>query len=79
MTESLYFFGMNYPFKLSYLSIFRNYVMFIISSNLYSHHKTATIAVHLLFSSLHAQVILSTKNILCDIFMTGVGEVKLYV
>ncbi len=45
--------------------------MFIISSNLYSHHKTVMITVHL-FSSLRAQVILSpNKKMLCEIFVTG--------
>ncbi len=53
---------MNYFFKLSYLLIYRDYVMFIISSKLYSHHKTVMITVHL-FSSLRAQVILSPNNI----------------
>lgn len=44
--------------------------MFIISSNLCSHHNKAMIAFHL-FSSLRAQVILSPNNILRDIFVTG--------
>lgn len=71
MTE-FWDFWMNYSFKLSYLLIYRDYVMFIISSNLHSHHKTAMIAVHLsFFSYLCAQVILSPNNILLDIFVTG--------